>query len=135
MEQRLADIIEELNGRNDKKMKQNDAEQMLLNNASLDDLIKMKIEKEFMADLEKAKQKPQKKVYTDIKYLPKEKIFSKDSVFKYFNRNTKCESFINGIQAEALIGLQNNVRQSMLKGELSAFTTDDAYVKFDKAEF
>lgn len=135
MEQRLADIIEELNGRKDKKMKQNDAEQMLLNNASLDDLIKMKIEKEFMADLEKAKQKPQKKVYTNIKDIPREMIFSKNSVYRYFNRNTKCESFINGIQAEALIGLQNNVRQSMLKGELSAFTTDDAYVKFDKAEF
>ena len=41
-------------------MKQNDAEQMLLNNASLDDLIKIKIEQEFMADLEKSKQKPQK---------------------------------------------------------------------------
>lgn len=116
-------------------MKQNDAEQMLLNNASLDDLIKMKIEKEFMADLEKSKQKPQKKVYTEIKELPREMIFSKNAIYRYFNRNTKCESFINGIQAEALIGLQNNVRQSMMKGQLSAFTTDDAYVKFEKAEF
>ncbi len=116
-------------------MKGNDAEQMLLNNASLEDLIKMKIEKEFMADLEKAKEKPKKKVYTDIKDLPKSMIFSKNSVFRYFNRNTKCETFINGIQAEALIGLQNQVRENMLKGNLSAFTTDNAYVKFDKAEF
>lgn len=116
-------------------MKNNDVEQMLLNNASLDDLIKMKIEQEFMVDLEKAKEKPQKKVYTNIKDVPREMIFSKNSVYRYFNRNTKCESFINGIQAEALIGLQNIVRQNMLKGELSAFTTDDAYVKFEKAEF
>lgn len=116
-------------------MKQNDMEQMLLNNASLEDLIKMKIEKEFLADLEKSKEKPSKKVYTDIKDLPREKIFAKDTVYRYFNRNTKCESFINGIQAEALIGLQNHVREKMLKGELSAFTTDDAYIKFDKAEF
>lgn len=116
-------------------MKNNDAEHMLLNNASLDDLIKMKIEKEFMADLEKSKEKPQKKVYTNIKDVPREMIFSKNSVYRYFNRSTKCESFINGIQAEGLIGLQNNVRQSLLKGELSAFTTDDAYVKFEKAEF
>ena len=98
-------------------MKNDDMEQMLLNNASLEDLIKMKIEKEFLADLEKSKEKPKKKVYTDI------------------NRNTKCESFINGIQAEALIGLQNHIREKMLKGDLSAFTTDDAYIKFDKAEF
>jgi len=34
-----------------------------------------------------------------------------------------------------LIGLQNNIREKMLKGELNAFTTDDAYIKFDKAVF
>jgi hypothetical protein len=115
-------------------MKNNDMEQMLLNNASLEDLIKMKIEKEFVSDLEKSKQKPLKKLYTEIKDLPRDIIFSKKSVYRYFNRNTKCESFINGIQAEALIGLQNNVREKMLNGELSAFTTDDAYIKFEKAE-
>ena len=32
-------------------MKNSDAEEMLLKNASLEDLIKMKIEKEFMEDL------------------------------------------------------------------------------------
>lgn len=116
-------------------MKSNDAEEMLLKNASLEELIKMKIEKEFMDDLKNSKEVPKTKVYTDIKELPKEKIFSKESVFKYFNRNTKCESFINGIQAEALIGIQNNIREKMLKGELSAFTTDEAYIKFEKAVF
>ena len=116
-------------------MKNSDAEEMLLKNASLEDLIKMKIEKEFMEDLKKSKEVPKTKVYTDIKELPKEKIFSKFAVYKYFNRNTKCESFINGIQAEALIGVQNSVREKMLKGELNAFTTDEAYIKFDKAVF
>ena len=67
--------------------------------------------------------------------MPKDKIFSKYATFRYFNRNTGCETFINGIQAEALIGLQNNIREKMLKGELSAFTFDDAYIKFEKAEF
>lgn len=116
-------------------MKNSDVEEMLLKNASLEDLIKMKIEKEFMEDLKKSKEVPKTKVYTDIKELPKEKIFSKFAVYKYFNRNTKCESFINGIQAEALIGVQNSVREKMLKGELNAFTTDEAYIKFDKAVF
>ena len=37
--------------------------------------------------------------------------------------------------AEGLIGIQNNVREKVLRGELSAFTTDDVYVKFEKAEF
>ena len=116
-------------------MKNNDAEQMLLNNASLDDLIKMKIEKEFMADIKKSKEKPEKKTYTEIKELPKDKIFSKFSIFKVFNKNTGCETYINGVQADGLLGIQNQIRVKMLDGEVGAFTTDDAYVKFEKAEF
>jgi hypothetical protein len=115
-------------------MKNNDIEQMLMNNASLDELIKIKIEQEFMSDLKKSKNVPIKKVYTLIKDVPSGKIFSKEAVFRHFNRNSKCETLINGVQAEALIGLQNNVREKMLKGELSAFTTDNAYVKFEKVE-
>ena len=95
----------------------------------------MKIEKEFMEDLKKSKEKTEKKEVLEIKNLPKDKIFSKFSVYKYFNRDTGCETFFNGIQAEALIGLQNNIREKMLKGELNAFTTDNAYIKFEKAVF
>lgn len=116
-------------------MKNNEAEERLLNNASIEDLIKMKIEREFMEDLKKSKQKVLPKTYTDIKDVPQDKIFSKSSVFRYFNRNTKCETFVNGIQADALIGIQNNVREKMLKGQLDAFTTESAYVKFEKAVF
>lgn len=120
--------------RKGKKMKGNDAEEMLLNNASLDDLIKMKIEREFMSDLKKSKEKPQKKIYTDIKDVPTNQIFSKNAVYRYFNRKSMNETFINGVQAEALIGIQNAVREKMQKGELSAFTTEDAYIKFEKVE-
>lgn len=116
-------------------MKNSDDEERLLNNASLEELIKMKIEREFMSDLKKSKEKKVAKVYTDIKDLPKNKIFSKSSVFRYFNRKTMNETFVNGVQADALIGLQNNVREKMLNGELNAFTTDDAYIKFEKAVF
>jgi len=116
-------------------MKEKEKEEMLLSGVSLEELIKMKIEKEFMEDLKKSKEKPEKVVYTDFKKVPKDKIFSKDAVYRYFNRNTKCETFINGIQAEALIGVENQIREKMLQGELSAFTTEDAYIKFDKVIF
>ena len=86
-----------------------------------------------MEDLKKSKEKPKKREYTDIKDVPKDKIFSKSSVFRCFNRNTKCETFINGVQADAYIGIQDAVRKKILSGELSAFTTDDAYIKFEKA--
>lgn len=114
-------------------MKNTDAEEMLLNNASLDELIKMKIEREFRQELDKANEKHEEKIITDITKVPKEVIFSSKSVFRLFNRNSKNETFINGVQAEALLGIQHNVREKIFKGELSAFTTDDAYVKFEKA--
>ena len=38
-------------------MKNNEAEERLLNNASIEDLIKMKIERELMEDQKKSKQK------------------------------------------------------------------------------
>lgn len=114
------------------KEKEEDIEKMLLNGASLDDLIKMKIEQEFKAAVNQGKQIPEKVKITDISKVPQKLIFSKQSVFKLFNKNTKTETFINGIQAEALLGVQNSVREKILKGETSSFATDDAYVKFDK---
>lgn len=114
------------------KEKEEDLEQILLNNTSLDELIKMKIEKEFKSELEKANKKTKIVTIKNIADVPQEKIFSKDAVFRLFNRNTKTETFINGIQAEAMLGIQNSIREKIFKGELSAFTTDDAYVKFEK---
>ncbi len=116
-------------------MKNSNAEERLLNNASLEDLIKMKIEKEFMEDMKKSKNKTIPKIYTNIKNVPPDKIFSKYAIFKYFNRHTKCETYVNGVQADGILGIQNSIREKMLKGELNAFTTDDAYVKFEKAVF
>ncbi|HIS35946.1 TPA: hypothetical protein IAC10_04870 [Candidatus Scatousia excrementigallinarum] len=116
------------------KPKEEDLEQILLNNASLDELIKMKIEKEFKSELVKAYKKPHKKTITDISKVPKGMVFSKQAVFKHFNRRTKSETFINGVQAEAMLGIQNSIREKIYKGELSAFTTEDAYVKFEKID-
>lgn len=115
--------------------KSQNIEEILLTGASLDDLIRMKIEAEFKSEIENAQKEKisnNKKIYTEIKDVPKELIFSKLAIYKLFNRTTKQETFINGVQAEALIGLQNNVREKFLNGEMSAFSTDEAYVKFEK---
>ncbi len=117
------------------KNKDEDIEEMLLGSASLDDLIRMKIESEFQDEMKKAQEKKlnrERKIYTKISEVPKDYIFSKDAVFKYYNRHNKLETYINGIQADALLGLQNNIRVKILNGELSTFSTDDAYVKFEK---
>lgn len=108
-----------------------DMEQVLLNNATLDELIKMKIEQEFKT--EKPKMKITQKVITNIKDVPKEIIFSKNSIFRVYNRLNKTETFINGIQADAMIGAQTGIREKFFDKVLTAFSTDDAYIKFEKA--
>ncbi|MDR1168824.1 MAG: hypothetical protein LBK53_08075 [Heliobacteriaceae bacterium] len=112
-------------------MKNKDTEQMLLTGASLEDLIKMKMENELDEELEKAKQQPEKRVYTDISEVPCGLIFSAKATYKLFNRKNKTNTFINGIQAEALIGIQHALRQKISQGLLDAFVADDVYVKFE----
>lgn len=107
-------------------------EQILISETSIDDLIKRKIEEEFKTELENSKHTPVTRIETDISKVPAKLIFSKDAVYKVFNRNTKVQTYINGIQAEALTGMQTGVREKMLKGKQSAFTTSDAYVKFER---
>lgn len=116
--------------------KNKDIEEILLTGTSLDDLIRMKIESEFRNEIANTKTLNStnlKTIYTEIKDIPKELIFSKHATYRVFNRNTKLETFINGIQADALIGLQNNIRTKLLNKEISAFSTEDTYVKFEKA--
>ena len=112
----------------------NNDEQRLLNHASLDELIKIKMEEELKAEMEKAKIQPEKKTVTNISEVPENLIFSKQSVFKVFNKVNKVETYINGMQAEAMLGLQTAIRAKIKTGEMDAFSTDNAYVKFEKIE-
>lgn len=109
-----------------------DYEEILLNNKTMDDLIKMKIENEFKKNITNSNRKKQTRIITDIKKAPKDKIFTKAACFKIYNRITGTETMINGIQAEGMLGLQNTTRTKLLNGEISAFSTDDAYIKFEK---
>ena len=78
--------------------------------------------------------KPQKRLEKNISKVPSYLIFSKFAIYKMFNRFSKTETYLNGIQAEALLGLQNSVREKILAGHADAFSTEDAYVKFDSVE-
>jgi len=116
------------------KKNEKDAEQRLLSHASLDELIKMKMEEELQAELYKSNNIPEKKIITDLSKVSTDLIFSKIAVYKMFNRVNKTETYLNGIQAEALIGLQNNIREKVKSGQMDAFSTETAYVKFDRIE-
>lgn len=113
------------------KNKKNEFEERLLSNASLDELIKIKMDQELSKEIEASQKKVKKQIIKNIKDVPKDKIFSKETVYKIFNRKTRSESYINGIQAESLIGLQNSVRENIRKGLMDAFSTDSALIRFE----
>lgn len=116
------------------KKEQNDLEQRLLNHASLDELIKIKMEEELKAEFDKSKEKPELRIITDISKVPADLIFSKHAVYKIFNRINKTETYLNGLQAEAMLGLQTVIREKIRSGQMDAFSTDTAYVKFEQIE-
>lgn len=117
------------------KNNEKEIEQKLLNEISLDELIKRKMEEEIKQEFEISKNKPQKSFLKDISKIPPHLVFSKQAVYKIFNRLNKTQTFINGIQAEAMTGLQTSIRDKIKTGQIDAFSTEDAYVKFESAEW
>ena len=114
--------------------KENLEEKRLLSSKSLDELIKIKMEEEMKKEFERAKIIPEKILIKNIKEVPQEKVFSKNAIYKVFNKNTHQETYISGIQAEAMLGIQNSIREKIRCREMDAFSTDYAYVKFEKIE-
>ena len=120
-----------------KKDVQNDEiidEQRLLNHASLDDLIKIKMEQEINEEFKKSEKPLVKRKIVNIAEVPVDLIFSKAAIYKVFNRVNKVQTFINGVQAESMLGMQNNVRTKLKAGLIDAFSTETAYVKFEQIE-
>lgn len=111
-----------------KNINNSDAEKMLLTGKSIDELIQIKIEEDYKTLLNKPKPKEVK--IENIANVSAENVFSKNSVFKVFNKKTGLECFINGIQAESMLGMQEKTRESIQKGITKAFVTDEAYVEF-----
>lgn len=111
-----------------------DKEEMLLKGMSLDELIAMKLEEDYKKMLAEVKKPLKASQIKDITKLTEDIIFSKKSVFRTFNKMTKTESFITGLQAEGMLGLQNDVRKSLCDGKIKSFISGDNYVEFMWAE-
>ena len=89
---------------------------------------------EEIAQEEKLHKKSECKIVTDIKSVPKSLIFTKFTTFKVFNRNNNTHSYIKGVQAEALLGMQKTAYEKIKNGEIDAFSTENEYIKFEKAK-
>lgn len=109
-------------------------EEILLKNKSIDELIRIKMQQELKNAFNKRVGKQSKIIVKNIKDVPTDKIFTKKAVFRVFNKETQIETLINGIQAEALIGMQNDVREKFKRKETDIFSTDTLFVKFESLE-
>lgn len=116
------------------KKETNDAEERLLQNKSLDELIKLKMEEEMKNEIENSKITPEKRIISTILEVPANMIFSRQSVFKVFNRKNRTETYVNGVQAEALLGTQTNTKEKIKSGITDTFSTENLYVRFEKIE-
>lgn len=111
-----------------------DKEEMLMTGKSLDELIAIKIEEDYKNMLKEAKKSVKVTKVTQAEKLKPEIIFSKKSVFKTFNKKTRTESYVTGLQAEGMLGLQNDARQALCSGKVKSFISGDTYVEFLWAE-
>ena len=106
-------------------------EQILLNDEEYEKFSTRKIENDFVQEIDKSKNKTSE-IITDIKLVPKYKLFSKDAIYLVMNKNSKTKSYVNGIQAEGFLGNQISTREKFLTGEIDSFVKDDYFVKFLK---
>lgn len=115
-------------------MKSNkDIEKILLNDSAYEKMVKTKIEREFKQELALAKQM-RNKIITDIKKVPKEKLFTKAATYEVMNKNSKTKSYINGVQAEGYLGAKNSDRAKLMAGETDSFVCGCNFVRFVKVK-
>ncbi|RAI12762.1 MAG: hypothetical protein DK841_04340 [Candidatus Melainabacteria bacterium] len=109
----------------------NEIEQILLNDSEYEKITKAKLEQDFRKELNKKSCQNSKNI-TDIKLVPKDKIFSKFTIFEVLNKVSKTSSKINGLQADGYLGKQNSDRIKLQSGEIDSFVCGDKFVKFLK---
>ncbi len=105
-------------------------EKILLNDKNYEKFMHSKIEKEFIEITND--NKSETKNITDIKEVPKDKIFSKKTTYLVMNKNSKTKSYINGLQAEGFLGSDNEQRKKLISGEVDYFVCGNSYIKFYK---
>ena len=62
--------------------------------------------------------------------LTEKELFSSRAMWKVFNRRNYTNSIINGIQAEAFIGNNDNLREEILNHNTDCFLAKHLYIEF-----
>lgn len=57
-------------------------------------------------------------------------LFSANTLYEILDRTTRERSFINGVQAEGLVGLNHDIRYNLVNKRSDSFTAWGYFVKF-----
>ncbi len=101
-----------------------------LKDADIEQLIEKKIENEIQCEIDEANREKETLIIKDFNDVPKVKIFDRNVTYKVFNRKTKKESYINGVQAESFLGLNHSIRDDLENKHIDNFTANEYYVRF-----
>ncbi len=93
--------------------------------------LKEKMHKEIEAA--KAHKEEEKKDYA-FENLSEKELFSSRSLWKVFNRRNYTNSLINGFQAEAFLGGNDNLREEILSHKTDCFLSNHLYIEFYRYE-
>lgn len=96
----------------------------------IDELIGKKIVQKIEEEIELAEKVPEYAIITDFELVPAELTFSTSAIYMVFNRSTKMKTFINGTQAESIIGLASNVKINLTSKTSDNFTVNEYFVRF-----
>jgi|GEM_PF-4419217 len=107
-----------------------DSESKFLKNTDIEKLIEKKIENEIQNEIKEAKKIRETVFISKFSDVPKNKIFSNDTTYRLFNRKTKKECFITGVQAESFLGLNQSVRDDLENAYIDNFTVNEYYIRF-----
>lgn len=113
--------------------KNKDIEKILLNDASYDEIIRTKVEQDFVQELDKSKSEKSGYI-TEISSAPKDRIFTKFATYEVINKISKTKSYINGVQAEGFLGNKTAEREKLLAGTIDSFVSGNIFVKFVKVK-
>ena len=94
-------------------------------------LIEKNLKERIKEEIQAAKnQKKEEKKELKFEELSEKELFSQRSLWKVFNRRNYTNSIINGVQAEAFLGANDNLRTEIINHKTDCFLANHLYIEF-----
>lgn len=94
-------------------------------------LIEKNLKDKIKQEMQAAKSLAEKEK-TELKFenLSEKELFSNRTLWKVFNRRNYTNSIINGFQAEAFLGGNDNLREEIVSHKTDCFLANHLYIEF-----